>query len=80
MLLCAGILGRYYTDAHNVDEDLTIIPTHGGVWNHNSWAGIAYRCMDNVSTNVWDSVASRQILYLLPHYKNTLIILYLELC
>ena len=80
MLLCAGILGRYYTDEHDVDEDLRTISNQGGRRDLGIFVGITQRGMADAPTNSHDVVASRRILYLLPHYKNTLIILYLELC
>ena len=58
MLLCAGILGRYYTDWHNVDEDLTTIPYQGGQWNYGNSGGIVYRDLLDVPTNSGDDVAS----------------------
>jgi hypothetical protein len=33
MLLCAGILGRYYTDTHDVDENERTISNQSGHWN-----------------------------------------------
>jgi len=61
MLLCAGILGRYYTDSHDVDEDLKTIIRHGGYWIDGSNAGITHRNLYSAPTSSWDIVASRLI-------------------
>ena len=34
---------KYYTDQHNVDEDLIAISLHGGMWNSIGSDGIARR-------------------------------------
>jgi len=49
---------KYYTDSHNVDEDLTTITRLGGHWNHSGPAGIALRSLDNSPTVSFDTVAS----------------------
>ena len=41
---------KYYTDAHNVDEDLTAISRDGGWWNHETQAGAAHRDLYHPST------------------------------
>jgi len=60
VLLCAGILGRYYTDSHNVDEDADNIPTDGGDWYRGTDAGITCRWLTDTFTRVFDTVASRK--------------------
>ena len=49
---------KYYTDFHNVDEDLRAIVAHGGVWNNQTSVGIALRNVIDTSTTIGDSVAS----------------------
>ena len=56
----------YYTDSHDVDEDLMTICNYGGYWNGgwsygSSGVGIAQRHVDNVPTETWDIVASSNI-------------------
>lgn len=63
MLLCAGILGRYYTDQHNVDEDIDTIPSQGGSWVWNTGAGAYLRQPDNPLNNTVDTVAFNQKIY-----------------
>ena len=58
MLLCAGILGRYYTDWHKVDEDIAAIPFYGGGWNSETGSGIAYQCMYDPLTVTSIAIAS----------------------
>ena len=75
VLLCAGILGRYYTDHHDVDEDLRIIPSQGGRWNNESSAGITERSMNAPTAYVGDVVASKNrafmiLLVLMLYYKK----------
>ena len=50
-----------YTDAHNVDEDVTAIPYHGGYWPHGDIAGIALRDIACDSSDLFFTVASRLI-------------------
>ena len=61
MLLCAGILGRYYTDYHSVDEDMTAISVCSGYHRFNITAGIAYRSINDAPTNSGNDAASRLI-------------------
>ena len=73
MLLCAEKRGRfipcrgggtattYYSDEHDVDEELMTILIHGGSWGYGSWAGIMYREMYSTLTTVHSSIASRLI-------------------
>ena len=56
-----GTATTYYTDWHNVDEDLTTIPYQGGQWNYGNSDGIVYRDLLDVPTNSGDDVASRLI-------------------
>ena len=60
MLLCAGILGRYYTDPHDVDEEMRTISIQGGYWVDHTAAGITHRDMGGTSSYVFPSVASRK--------------------
>ena len=51
----------YYTDPHDVDEELRTISIWGGRWGAYSTAGIALRSLDNSPTVSGDHVASRLI-------------------
>jgi hypothetical protein len=55
---------------HNVDEDIAAISLYGGEWCWESEAGIARRCMDRDVSYTTDTVASKKIIYLLPHRKE----------
>ena len=58
VLFCAVILGRYYTDNHNVDEDLIAILIHGGRYNHELQAGITRRNLQDWVGMTGNDVAS----------------------
>ena len=61
MLLCVGILGRYYTDWHDVDEDFGSVIIQGGWWTNNGWdgwQGIVYRDIKYSPIYTSDDVAS----------------------
>ena len=58
MLLCAGILGRYYTDWHDVDENERTNVSQGGMWTRGNQAGIALRYITDTSSHTSDTVAS----------------------
>ena len=49
---------KYYTDQHNVDEDMTTIVRQGGLWAYGDWDGIARRDMFVDPTTAYDYVAS----------------------
>ena len=49
---------NYYTDEHNVDEDLGTITNYGGAWGYVTSAGVMYRELLHSSTDVFDIVAS----------------------
>ena len=49
---------KYYTDGHNVDEDLTTIAHYGGEWIASSGAGVTERDMWDSPSTVSDHVAS----------------------
>jgi len=54
-----GTATTYYTDDHNVDEDMMTSSFHGGHWVHGITAGIALRyTIDNYTPSF---VASRLI-------------------
>ena len=58
LLLNSGrVLYFFYTDQHNVDEDLTAIVNYGGGWAHTTYAGVTCRSMDN-PPDLLDLVAS----------------------
>ena len=49
----------FYTDIHDVDEDLMSIPIHGGRWSAELQAGIVRRSMnDSPTASAGDIVAS----------------------
>lgn len=60
VLFCAVILGRYYTDWYNVDEDMSAIPAQGGRWNDEAFVGIAFRYLYQTPTVMLDTVASKK--------------------
>ena len=51
---------KYYTDNHDVDEDLKTIGVVGGSWSHVSGVGIADRNMIDPPTNAHIAVASKK--------------------
>ena len=53
-------LEKYYTDQHNVDEDLRTISNYGDAWAMGNWAGVTRRTMNDSPTTTLDDVASRQ--------------------
>ena len=50
----------YYTDSHDVDEDMRIIPIHGGRWIGGITAGVFDRAMDDAPDHDTYIVASRK--------------------
>ena len=56
-----GTATTYYTDEHNVDEDVRTIVDQGGRHDHDTWAGIARRVMSDPPTTTWVDAASRLI-------------------
>lgn len=50
---------KYYTDDHNVDEDMTTIVHVGGKWWDGIGAGIIHRDFFHSSSISLDSVASK---------------------
>ena len=50
-----------YTDQHNVDEDMTTIPSYNGCSSWGTSAGIFLRQPDNHTTMVSSDVASSNI-------------------
>ena len=59
---------RYYTDAHNVDEDMTTISVQGGSWNYGTATGITQRELMSDTSASGDNVAS----YAYDHHLLTL--------
>ena len=51
----------YYTDEHDVDENMVTIMNQGGQWPHENSAGITIRTMNDIPTSSPDYVASRLI-------------------
>ena len=51
---------KYYTDWHDVDEDLTAIAIYGGTYDRGNTVGIMNRNLYDSSTNIFNSVASRK--------------------
>lgn len=59
IITCRYVFRKYYTDDHDVDEDMRTICTHGGQWVNTS-AGITMRTMNDTPTSSWDHVASKK--------------------
>ena len=53
------ILEKYYTDEHDVDENMVTILLQGGSWGYDISAGIVHRNLYDASTNSGGHVASR---------------------
>ena len=59
LLLSVGIWEiSNHADPHNVDEDLTTIPSHGCHRNMDSWAGVICRDAQNIPTDFGGYAAS----------------------
>ena len=52
---------KYYTDAHDVDEDKMTIVEYSGQWDHGNGNGIAYRGMNGIPVDSGGNVASSDI-------------------
>lgn len=52
-----GLHLKYYTDLHDVDEDLKTITSQGGRWGYEGMAGITRRTINDTPTSVSDVVA-----------------------
>ena len=52
---------KYYTDHHNVDEDMMTITSYSGDSGNAVFSGIFARGSDNAPTEAWDIVASSDI-------------------
>ena len=50
---------KYYTDSHNVDEDIRAISLYDGDWTTGIAAGITMRYMGDSPSNSFEHVASR---------------------
>ena len=48
----------YYTDVHDVDEDVRTIADQGGMWFDGNQVGITNRSSNEASTDAWNGVAS----------------------
>ena len=71
VLFCAVIRVIFYTDWHEVDEDLRTICKCGGRWGAESSEGVTYRQMDSNSTHTSDIVASmRRHWKLIKYYTD----------
>ena len=51
---------KYYTDAHDVDEDLRTVYHQGGDWTHIFKAGITERFISTDNSFVNEYVASKK--------------------
>ena len=49
-----GLHLNYYTDTHDVDEDMRAMTIHGDHWEYGSMAGITMRYMGYTPTYTWD--------------------------
>ena len=53
---------KYYTDTHDVDEDLRAMFAYSGHWDNGAAAGVVIRYVDDLpSDNYYDFVASSDI-------------------
>ena len=52
---------KYYTDYHDVDEDVRTISGCGGQWVFTIRTGVTSRYMDDSSSTISNTVASRLI-------------------
>ena len=59
-----GTATTYYTDGHNVDEDMMTISIHGGYWDHGIFTGIARRSMNDSPTAKPDGTVASRLIYL----------------
>ena len=57
----------YYTDQHDVDEDMRTIPIHGGRWIGDEGSGVFDRAMDDAPDHDTYIVASRKKITGLTH-------------
>ena len=65
MLLCAGILGRYYTDTHDVDENERTISNQSGHWN--TWGiseAAGMMCRELLYKSIPSSAVASRLIYL----------------
>ena len=51
---------KYYTDEHDVDEDLRTIASCNGNWPNENLAGVTFRHMNDIHINTYNFVASVQ--------------------
>ena len=51
----------YYTDWHDVDEDVVTITAHGGYWTETRGSGVAFRAVNYTHTFTNDGVASSTV-------------------
>ena len=56
-----GTATTYYSDDHNVDEDLTTIANQGGAWGYVTLAGVMQRAINDSPSTTYELVASRLI-------------------
>ena len=56
-----GTTTTYYTDYHNVDEDMVTLTYLGESWSYSTRTGLMRRDVDASPAAVWDIVASRLI-------------------
>ena len=63
---------KYYTDLHDVDEDLRTIMHQGERWDSETTAGITRRDMYYSSSFAYLEVASKKInSWMIPRYRST---------
>ena len=56
-----GTATTYYTDHHDVDEEMRAVASHGGYCDSKTQAGIALRFLFDPSSATWYTNASRLI-------------------
>lgn len=52
---------RYYTDTHDVDENVVTITAHGGYWTETRGSGVAFRAVNYTHTFTNGGVASSTV-------------------
>ena len=59
-----GTATTYYTDVHEVDEDMTAISVQGGRWLYENGTGVTHRAMWDPSDSGGDPVVASRLIYL----------------
>ena len=57
ILILVDLHLKYYTDLHDVDEELMSISAQSGRWEEGKWTGVTFRIIGNTLTGYADYVA-----------------------